>query len=91
MLSHPWAYQSVVHDVLNIFLNRVTGEKIKEGGKVSKKSYDLNSSDFFWTKNGGIPFPQIAEDIDAELTRYNEDAAEITKKTGAASLEGLHK
>lgn len=82
MLSHSWAYQSFVHDMLNVFLNRITGEKIEEGGKVSKKSYDLSSSDFFWTKNGGVPFPQIAEATDAALTRYNEDAAEITKKTG---------
>ncbi|PUU82110.1 Sec1-like protein [Tuber borchii] len=89
MLSHSWTYQSLVHDVLNMRLNRITVETIEEGGKVSKKSYDLNSSDFFWAKNAGVPFPQVAEDIDAELTRYKEDVAEITKKTGAASLEDL--
>ncbi|CAZ80710.1 unnamed protein product [Tuber melanosporum] len=89
MLSHSWTYQSLVHDVLNMRLNRITVETIEEGGKVSKKSYDLNSSDFFWAKNAGVPFPQVAEDIDTELTRYKEDVAEITKKTGAASLEDL--
>lgn len=91
MLSHSWTYQSLVHDVLNMRLNRITVETIEEGGKVSKKSYDLVSSDFFWAKNAGVPFPQVAEDIDAELTRYKEDVAEITKKTGAASLEDLQK
>lgn len=50
----------------------------------------MNSSDFFWAKNAGVPFPQVAEDIDAGLTQY-KDAAEITKKAGAASLEDLHK
>ena len=57
--------------------------------KVTKKAYDINSNDFFWQRNAGAPFPQVAEDIDAELTRYKEDANEITKKTGASSIEDL--
>lgn len=94
MLSHSWTYQSLVYDVLNMRLNRITVETVEDGvdgkpGKVSKKSYDLNSNDFFWAKNAGVPFPQVAEDIDAELTKYKEDVAEITKKTGTASLEDL--
>jgi hypothetical protein len=36
-----------------------------------------------------VPFPQVAEDIDAELMRYKDDAADITKKTGASSIEDL--
>lgn len=35
--------------------------------KGSKKSYDLNASDYFWAKHAGNPFPQVAEEIDAEL------------------------
>lgn len=89
MLSHSWTYQALVHDVLNMRLNRITVETVEDGGKVSKKSYDLNSNDFFWAKNAGVPFPQVAEDIDAELTKYKEDVAEITRKTGASSLEDL--
>ena len=58
-------------------------------GKVTKKSYNLASNDFFWKRNAGAPFPQVAENIDAELTRYKEDANEITKKTGASSIEDL--
>ncbi|KAJ5626229.1 Sec1-like protein [Penicillium lagena] len=46
-------------------------------------------NDFFWQRNAGAPFPQVAEDIDTELTRYKEDANEITKKTGASSIEDL--
>jgi len=91
MLSHSWTYQALVHDVLGMRLNRITVETVEDGGKVSKKSYDLNSNDFFWAKNAGVPFPQVAEDIDAELTKYKEDVAEITKKTGANSLEDLQK
>lgn len=91
MLSHSWTYQSLVHDVLNMRLNRITVETVDDDGKVSKKSYDLNSNDFFWARNAGVPFPQVAEDIDAELTKYKEDVAEITRKTGASSLDDLQK
>ncbi|KAK6067548.1 Sec1 family protein [Seiridium cupressi] len=93
MLSHSWTYQSLVHDVLNMKLNRITIETpVDEQNPtkgVSKKAYDLTATDFFWEKNASMPFPQVAEDIDAELTRYKDDAAEITKKTGASSIEDL--
>ncbi|KAJ8131851.1 hypothetical protein O1611_g1772 [Lasiodiplodia mahajangana] len=93
MLSHSWTYQSLVHDVLNMKLNRITIEtpvdEENPAKGVTKKAYDLTSADFFWEKNAALPFPQVAEDIDAELTRYKEDAAEITKKTGASSIEDL--
>ncbi|KAG9239629.1 Sec1-like protein [Amylocarpus encephaloides] len=93
MLSHSWTYQSLVHDVLNMKLNRITVENpVDEENPVkgkSKKAYDLTSNDFFWTKNASVPFPQVAEDIDAELSRYKEDANEITRKTGASSIEDL--
>ena len=93
MLSHSWTYQSLVHDVLKMRLNRITIETpIDEANPAkgtTKRSYDLNSNDFFWSRNAGVPFPQVAEDIDAELTRYKEDANDITRKTGASSLEDL--
>ena len=93
MLSHSWTYQSLVHDVLKMRLNRITLETPVDEANPSKgttkRSYDLNSNDFFWSRNAGIPFPQVAEDIDTELTKYKEEAAEITKKTGASSLEDL--
>lgn len=93
MLSHSWTYQSLVHDVLNMKLNRITVETpIDENAPAkgtTKKAYDLTSNDFFWAKNAGVPFPQVAENIDAELMRYKEDANEITKKTGASSIEDL--
>lgn len=93
MLSHSWTYQSLVNDVLAMKLNRITIEtpidENNPSGGTTKKSYDLTSSDFFWTKNAGSPFPQVAEDIDIELARYKTDASEITKKTGASSIEDL--
>ncbi|GAQ04058.1 protein sly1 [Aspergillus lentulus] len=93
MLSHSWTYQSLVQDVLQMRLNRITVEtpidETNPAKGVTKKVYDLGSNDFFWKRNAGAPFPQVAEDIDAELTRYKEDANEITKKTGASSIEDL--
>ena len=89
MLAHSWTYQALVHDVLNMKLNRITVETVEDTGATSKKAYDLTSNDFFWAKNAGVPFPQVAEDIDGELTRYKEDAADITKKTGASSLDDI--
>ncbi|KAJ9156190.1 Golgi transport protein Sly1 [Pleurostoma richardsiae] len=93
MLSHQWTYQSLVQDVLNMKLNRITIEtpidETNPSKGVTKKAYDLTAQDFFWAKNSGLPFPQVAEDIDAELTRYKEDAAAVTKKTGVTDLEDL--
>lgn len=94
MLSHSWTYQSLVHDVLNMHLNRITMETLADAenpskGKV-KRAYDLNSNDFFWARNAAIPFPQVAEDIDTELTKYKDDASEISKKTGVSSIEDLN-
>ena len=93
MLSHSWTYQSLVHDVLKMKLNRITVETLIDESNptkgTTKRSYDLNSNDFFWSRNAGMPFPQVAEDIDTELTKYKEDANEITRKTGASSLEDL--
>ncbi|WPH01782.1 Sec1-like protein [Acrodontium crateriforme] len=93
MLSHSWTYQSLIHDVLKMHLNRITVETPADennpNSTSTKRAYDLTTNDFFWKKNAGIPFPQVAEDIDAELTRYKDDAADVTKRTGANSIEDL--
>jgi hypothetical protein len=88
MLSHSWTYQALVHDVLEMKLNRVT-VNLTEGGKTQKRSYDLDSKDYFWAKNASTPFPQVAEDIDSELNRYRSDANEITSKTGISSMDDV--
>lgn len=36
---------------------------------MQKRSYDLDAKDFFWEKNAASPFPQVAEEIDSELTK----------------------
>ena len=89
MLSHSWTYQSLVHDVLDMRLNKITVEVPDETGTATKpRAYDLNAHDFFWSRNASAPFPQVAEDIDRELTKYKNDADDVTRRTGVSNLEG---
>ncbi|KDN48219.1 Sec1-like protein [Tilletiaria anomala UBC 951] len=88
MLSHSWTYQALVNDVLDMNLNRVTVET-SENDKKQKRAYDLDAKDYFWARNAGTPFPQVAEDIDTELNRYKTDAAEITRSTGISSMDDV--
>ena len=64
MLSHSITYQSLVHDVLDMKLNRITVETpVDENNPakgVSRKAYDVSANDFFWQKNAGVPFPEVA-------------------------------
>jgi sec1 family domain-containing protein 1 len=91
MLSHSWTYQSLVHDVLKMHLNRITVEVTDDQTRTSQpRAYDLNASDFFWARNASAPFPQVAEEIDKELTKYKADAEEVTRKTGVSSIEDLN-
>lgn len=90
MLSHSWTYQALVHDVLDLHLNKVTVDAPSDipgaTGTTVKKSYDLDGKDFFWSRNASTPFPQVAEDIDVELQRYKQDAADVTRSTGLTNL-----
>ncbi|KAF8807998.1 Sly1 vesicle trafficking sec1-like protein [Phlegmacium glaucopus] len=85
MLAHGWTYQTLVSDCLDMKLNRVT---IAAPDK-PKKSYDLDSKDFFWARNAANPFPQVAEEIDTELNKYKQDAAEITRSTGVSNVNDI--
>ncbi|KAJ3214255.1 Vesicle trafficking between the ER and Golgi [Dinochytrium kinnereticum] len=86
MLNHTWTYSTLVHDVLGMKLNRVS-VTIEEKGAKQKKNYDLDITDFFWAKNAGNPFPEVAEDVSAELNKYKKDVDEITRSSGVSSLE----
>ncbi|KAF8846155.1 Sec1-like protein [Paxillus ammoniavirescens] len=83
MVSHGWTYQALVSDCLEIKLNRVVI------ANPPKRSYDLDSKDFFWAKNAANPFPQVAEEIDVELNRYKQDAAEITRSAGVSDVNDI--
>ncbi|TFK77483.1 SLY1 protein [Pluteus cervinus] len=85
-IAHGWTYQALVSDCLELKLNRVVINQMKDQ---PKRSYDLDSKDFFWARNAASPFPQVAEDIDTELSKYKQDAAEITRSTGVSDVNDI--
>ncbi|KAJ3190723.1 Vesicle trafficking between the ER and Golgi [Irineochytrium annulatum] len=87
MLAHTWTYSTLVHDVLEMRLNRLIVEVEEDKGRKVRRTYDVDQSDFFWKRNMGLPFPQVAEDVSAELNRYKKDVEEITRSSGVSSLE----
>lgn len=87
MLAHSWTYQALVHDVLNMKLNRITVSTPDTG----RKAYDVDSKDFFWAKNANMPFPQMTDDVTAEMERYKTESADIMRKTGVNDLESIGK
>lgn len=82
MLYHGWTYQALASDCLNMRLNRITVSPTRT--QTERKVYDLDSKDFFWAKNASNPFPVVAEDIDIQLNKYKQDAAEITQSSGVS-------
>jgi hypothetical protein len=61
MLHHTWTYQALVHDTLDLELNRVTihdeppadPSATAPKRRTKTKEYDLNVSDLFWLNNKG--------------------------------------
>lgn len=88
MLTHSWTYQCLVNDVMKFSKNRITVET-EEGEKTVKKSYDLDPKDFFWAKNSNLPFPEVADNLDAELNKYKSDAKELTGQTGISDFNDI--
>lgn len=80
-IQHDFRYKPLVHDVLGLRLNRVSvvGEK---GGT---KSFELDGSDPFWVANGGLEFPEVAVEIENQLTKYKKDVDEVNRRTGGTS------
>ncbi|KAI8919611.1 Sec1-like protein [Entophlyctis helioformis] len=86
LLSHTWTYATLVHDILDMKLNRLN-VTVDERGRPVKKTYDMDVSDYFWTKNAGNPFPQVAGDVDAEINKYKQEVEQVTRSCGVGSLE----
>jgi hypothetical protein len=90
MLHHTWTYQALVHDLLDLKLNKIQLEvQETEEGKVTKenKSYDLDSHDTFWVQNSAAPFQNIAVSVNAALKEYKSALDEFSKISGGADLE----
>lgn len=102
MFCHSWIYQCMVFDIFKLSKNTITipetkpTPKIQEEGEsaapapaVTEKRYDLDPQDFFWAQNSHLPFPEAAENVEGELTRYKEDAQDITRRTGVQDIADL--
>ena len=82
-LQHAWTYAPLVHDVLDMRLNRVD---ITQGSSAldaaaGKKSYDLEDNDPFWRANNDAQFPKVAEEVESELAAYKKAIAEVNAQT----------
>lgn len=105
-LHHTATYQALVDDVLEHRLNRVQ-VKIdkKDGSAVQHKAYDLNTStDSFYQRLAGQPFPEAVEANEKELadirakenairrsgaTETKSDFADSTTSDLASAVESL--
>ncbi|KAJ0015273.1 hypothetical protein Pint_19779 [Pistacia integerrima] len=77
-IQHDFRYRPLVHDVLGLKLNRLS----VQGEKGGMKSFELDSSDPFWVANGWLEFPEVAVEIETQLTKYKKDVDEVNKRTG---------
>lgn len=89
LLTHPWTYAPLVHDVFDMKLNRIQLTE-EEDGRVKKKVVDVDQHDFFWSRNMLNAFPQVAEDVDLEINKYKADVDKITKSCGVDSLDEIN-
>lgn len=89
MFSHSWTYESLINDACELNKSRVTIETTEENGTITRKSYDIDPNDFFWSQNSRLPFPEVADNLDVALNKYRSDAKELTGQTGISTLEDV--
>lgn len=92
ILHHTWTYQPLVHDCLNLSLNKVSLKVREDNNQTpSQKNYTLDpETDSFWRENASSPFPVVAERIEHALNKYRDDVEQINRRAGgdAADLGG---
>ncbi|CAA9956457.1 Golgi transport protein Sly [Pyrenophora teres f. maculata] len=93
LLGHSWIYQSLVADCLPFHLNTVTLtvplDKEDPSKGVKKNTIDLTATDYFWSRNAALPFPEAAEDVTNEWQMYQQDAEKLTRNTPSKSIDDL--
>ncbi len=90
MFAHSWIYQCMVNDVFKLERNTIQIETKSDNGETSLKRYDIDPHDFFWNENASLPFPDAVEHVEAELSKYTEEAKEISSKTGYSSIKDIN-
>ncbi|KAJ1339844.1 hypothetical protein BSLG_005505 [Batrachochytrium salamandrivorans] len=99
LLSHTWTYSTLVHDVLDMKLNRIS-IMVDERGRPVRKNYDVDVQDPFWSKKCWKPFSpscrfgyplnlgtDMGKDVDAEINKYKQEVDQVTRSCGVSSLE----
>ncbi|KAL7770129.1 hypothetical protein CFE70_000062 [Pyrenophora teres f. teres 0-1] len=56
---------------------------------VKKNTIDLTATDYFWSRNAALPFPEAAEDVTNEWQMYQQDAEKLTRNTPSKSIDDL--
>jgi len=96
MLQHAWTYQTLVHDLLQMNLNRVQVEveELENGNnnntstvRKETKTYDLDDNDAFWSQNTCTPFQNIAVAVNACLKEYKTAMDDFSKMSGGVDIE----
>lgn len=85
MLVHPWTYQSLIHEFLDLHLNRV---RVRDPSTGHEQAFDLDTRyQKFWCAHRGKPFPTVAAEVKNEVTTYqaaNEELSKLSANGGAA-------
>lgn len=82
VLRHSSAYNSLVHDVFEIRLNRIPVSK--------EKVVHVDEEDWFWRENASLAFPQVTEAVDTSLATYKVDQEKVTKRSDLNNTEALN-
>ncbi|KAH7726424.1 Sly1 protein [Aphelenchoides avenae] len=83
MLHHTWTYQAMIHDVLDMDLNRI--RMTDKSGK--RKEYDMSPEDSLWSDFKGSPFPLVAEAIQERLDEYRKNEDEIKRLKDSMGIQ----
>ena len=71
-LHHAWSYQALVHDLLDLELNRV--ENLSDP---KTPSFDLSKRDKFWNRFRGAPFHEVLGAPNEELEALQKRESDI--------------
>lgn len=93
MFSHSFSYQGLVSDLLHMHLNKITisipVDENDSAKGTKKQAYDLTASDSFWQTNSIRPVQDVTEELESQFRKFDEESKEITRKTGASSLDDI--
>jgi hypothetical protein len=89
MLSHSWSYQSLIHDIFDMKLNRIEliAKPKHEKEKPKKEHFDFDETDPFWMAHSGSPFPKVIVSIQQQVEEHKKKEARVKSATTDASVE----